>query len=155
MHPSLLPNYRGCFSGAWAIINRETYTGISFHEMVKDVDKGRILFQKTVNIYPEDTAYSLYYRLISEFLSEFDVFFERYIGGRLEIQEMPVGGSFHYRKIPFDGIVNHNWSENRIEAFIRAMFFPPYKGAVAIFNDVEVEIDSLAQYKILREKNIL
>jgi len=152
LHPSLLPDYRGCFSSPWAIINGESRTGITFHEMVSDVDKGKILFQKSVPICPGDTAFVLYHKLMAEFLIEFDIFFEKFIGGGLKSRAMPEGGSFYRREIPFNGVIDHAWSEDKILLFIRAMFFPPFKGAVAKFNKDEVEVDSLEQYMSLREK---
>ena len=152
MHPSLLPDYRGCFSSPWAIINGESSTGITFHEMVANVDKGKILFQKTVPIYPSDTAFAMYHRLMSEFMSEFNTFFEKFIDGELEAHDMPPGGSFFYREIPFGGIIDHSWPEGKIESFIRGMFFPPFRGAIAKFDGSEIEINTLDQYLTLREK---
>jgi len=152
LHPSLLPDYRGCFSSPWAIINGESSTGITFHEMVEDVDKGKILLQKNIPIYPCDTAFTLYHRMMAEFLIEFDTFFEKFVAADLEPRNMPEGGSFYRREIPFAGIIDHSWSDEKIALFIRAMFFPPFKGAVAKFNETEIEIDTFDQYIALRDK---
>lgn len=152
LHPSLLPDYRGCFSSSWAIINGETSTGITFHEMIENVDKGKILFQKKLPIYPSDTGFTLYHRMVAEFLIEFDSFFEKFVTTGLEPRDMPEGGSFYRREIPFAGFIDHSWPEDKIALFIRAMFFPPFRGALAKFNEVEIEIDSIDQYITLRDK---
>lgn len=152
LHPSLLPDYRGCFSSSWAIINGESITGITFHEMVKNADKGKILFQKNIPIYPSDTAFTLYNRIVAKFLIEFDSFFEKFVTGGLEPRDMSEGGSFYRREIPFAGVIDHSWPEDKIALFIRAMFFPPYKAALAKFNEIEIEIDTFEQYITLRDK---
>ena len=152
LHPSLLPDYRGCFSSPWAIINGESTTGITFHEMVEDVDMGKILFQKNIPIYPNDTAFTLYHRMMAEFLIEFDTFFEKFVNADLVPRTMPEGGSFYRREIPFAGVIDHSWTEDKIALFIRAMFFPPFKGAVAKFKEIEVEVDTFEQYIALRDK---
>ena len=153
MHPSLLPKYRGCFSIPWAIFNGEANTGITFHEMTKNVDKGNILFQKTLPIHTNDTAYLLYHRVVSEFMLEFDNFYEKFINNDLVPRKMPAGGSFYRRGTPFGGIINPLWSKDKIESFIRAMYFPPLKGAIARFNKEDVEVDTIGQYIELTTKN--
>ena len=153
MHPSLLPKYRGCFSIPWAIFNNETNTGITFHEMIKNVDKGKILFQKTLPIYPDDTAYLLYHRVISRFMLEFDNFYERFINNELAPREMPAGGSFYRRGTPFGGIINPSWARDKIDSFIRAMYFPPMRGAIARFGKEDIEVDTINQYTKLTKEN--
>ena len=48
LHPSLLPYYKGCFSSVWALINNEKETGITYHILTSDVDKGNILIQEKI-----------------------------------------------------------------------------------------------------------
>jgi len=50
IHPSLLPKYRGPTPTNWAIINEEKVTGISFHMMSDQLDKGEVLLQKEMPI---------------------------------------------------------------------------------------------------------
>ena len=71
---------------------------------------------------------------------------------RLNCKEMPKGGDYYPRKVPFGGIIDQNWSENQIESFIRAMYFPPFKSAVLMKDGQEIEIDTFVQYqKIISE----
>ena len=56
MHGSLLPRYRGRACVNWAVINGETETGATLHEMTEFADRGDIVDQEPVPIEPEDTA---------------------------------------------------------------------------------------------------
>ena len=149
MHPSLLPDYSGCFSGSWAIINGESKTGITFHEMTEKLDKGKILFQKALPINNNETAFSLYNKISSEFIIEFDDFFKKFINKKIVAKNMRKGGIFYPRKVPFNGIIDHAWTKEYIDSFIRAMFFPPFKGAVGVFNEIEIEVKNIEQYTLL------
>ena len=65
---------------------------------------------------------------------------------------MPKGGVFYSRKIPFNGIIDHTWTREYIDSFIRAMFFPPFKCAVCIFDEIEIEVKTMEQYSQLCEE---
>lgn len=146
VHPAMLPKFRGCFSGAWAIIQGETVTGITIHEMVERVDSGAILWQKPMTILPEDTGFSLYHRLCAESIREFDPFFELLCREGIAPLAMPPGGSFFSRKVPYEGKIDPAWDDARVDRFIRAMFFPPFKGAVLDVAGREMEVGSLEEY---------
>ncbi len=60
LHPSLLPNYKGCSSLTWAMVNGETKTGFTFHYIDKKIDTGRILLQKEIDIEYFDNQTTLY-----------------------------------------------------------------------------------------------
>lgn len=152
LHPSLLPQFKGCFSCPWVIIKREKKTGITFHKIDKGIDTGSILYQVEIDLDGKETGYSLYHKLASEFVSRFDHFFFNLLNDRLICKEMPKGGDYYIRKVPFDGKIDRNWSESQIESFIRAMYFPPFKSAVLMKDGQEIEIDTFVQYqKIISE----
>ncbi len=62
-HPSLLPKYRGPNPISWAIINGETQTGLSIHELTAKIDAGRVIYQRPLAISKEDNLGSLYQKL--------------------------------------------------------------------------------------------
>lgn len=64
LHASLLPKYRGAAPINWAIIRGEKETGITTFFLQHEIDTGHILFQEKEPISPEDTAGSLYERLM-------------------------------------------------------------------------------------------
>lgn len=59
LHPSLLPYYRGPEPTAWCILNGETRTGFTIHEITSRIDDGPILFQEVVPIEDDADATSL------------------------------------------------------------------------------------------------
>ena len=66
LHPSLLPKYRGRAPINWAIIQGEEKTGVTLHYMNQVPDSGDVIAQKEVFITIEDTAFSLYQKLVPE-----------------------------------------------------------------------------------------
>ena len=63
IHPSLLPKYRGTTPIESAILNGDSETGVSVMRLVKEMDAGPILAQKTIAISEDDTKQSLYEKL--------------------------------------------------------------------------------------------
>jgi methionyl-tRNA formyltransferase len=64
LHASLLPDYRGAAPINWAIMNGETETGVTTFFIEQEIDTGKIIFQEKEPIRPDDTAGSLYERLM-------------------------------------------------------------------------------------------
>ncbi|WP_228713877.1 methionyl-tRNA formyltransferase [Arundinibacter roseus] len=64
LHASLLPQYRGAAPINWAVMNGETETGVTTFFIEKEIDTGKIIFQEKEAISPQDTAGSLYERLM-------------------------------------------------------------------------------------------
>ena len=71
-HPGVLPFYRGSGAFTWAIINNESTTGITLHEIDKNIDTGPIINVQQYSIYPNSTAYDLY-------LEGMDVIYEMFV----------------------------------------------------------------------------
>jgi methionyl-tRNA formyltransferase len=61
-HPSLLPKHRGGSAINWAIIQGDTRTGLTILWVDRGIDTGPILLQKEVDIGPDDTTGSLYFK---------------------------------------------------------------------------------------------
>ncbi|MDR2726091.1 MAG: bifunctional UDP-4-amino-4-deoxy-L-arabinose formyltransferase/UDP-glucuronic acid oxidase ArnA [Candidatus Adiutrix sp.] len=59
LHGSLLPRYRGRCPVNWVLINGETETGLTLHEMTRRPDAGEVVGQVRVAIDPSDTARAL------------------------------------------------------------------------------------------------
>lgn len=58
-HDSLLPKYGGLHAPSWAILNQEKVHGITWHQIDDLVDSGDILKQVTIEIDPNETAFTL------------------------------------------------------------------------------------------------
>ncbi|MGH8915718.1 MAG: methionyl-tRNA formyltransferase [Acidimicrobiia bacterium] len=72
LHPALLPYNRGWHTPSWAILD-QTPIGATLHFMDRGVDTGDIVAQAEIEVRPEDTAHSLYRRLLA---LEIDLFEE-------------------------------------------------------------------------------
>ena len=142
IHPSLLPYYKGALSSPWAIINKEKYSGVSIHEMIERVDEGKIIVQQSIKLREDETAYSLYHRLVTLAIQLLPKALKLYMSGfKGNDQDIATDLSKLYfsRDLPYGGILNTNdttYEEACI--FIRAMFFPPYDGAKFKLNDGKV-----------------
>jgi methionyl-tRNA formyltransferase len=64
LHASLLPDYRGAAPINWAIINGESITGVTTFFIDQNIDTGRIIFQKKLNIGQDENAGALHDRLM-------------------------------------------------------------------------------------------
>lgn len=63
VHASLLPQYRGAAPINWAIINGELKTGVTTFFIEKEIDTGKIIASREVEILNEDTAGTLHDKL--------------------------------------------------------------------------------------------
>lgn len=64
LHGSLLPQYRGAAPINWAVINGETTTGVTTFFIRHEIDTGDIIFTDEEKISSDDTAGTLYERLM-------------------------------------------------------------------------------------------
>ena len=123
-HPGILPNYRGCFSTPWSIINDEKYVGFTYHYISENFDEGNILYQDKIEIRPKDTAHSLNYRLFQLGLSKLiDVIGLIGQEGHSQVE----GGDYYPNRLPFGGVLDEKWSNRQKNLFMRAMYFPPHE----------------------------
>ncbi|MEY4474946.1 MAG: hypothetical protein RL248_713 [Pseudomonadota bacterium] len=63
LHGSLLPKYRGRAPINWALVNGETETGVTLHQMVERADAGPVVGQHKVAISHADTALTLHAKM--------------------------------------------------------------------------------------------
>ncbi|KXX77010.1 Bifunctional polymyxin resistance protein ArnA [Madurella mycetomatis] len=131
MHGSLLPKYRGRAPVNWAILNGETETGVTLHEMVSKPDAGPIVAQSDpIPILPDDTAHQVFQKVT--------VAAEQTLWNVLPLMkegktskranELSEGSYFGGRK-PEDGMID--WSCSAVEVYNlhRAVAPPHYPGA--------------------------
>jgi methionyl-tRNA formyltransferase len=63
-HPSLLPRHRGPSSINWAIMTGATRTGLTYFWPDDGLDEGDILLQREVDVGPDDTLGTVYFKKI-------------------------------------------------------------------------------------------
>ncbi len=64
LHASLLPHYRGAAPINWAVINGERKSGVTTFFLDKEIDTGKVIYRKEVEIDPDDTAGCLHDKLM-------------------------------------------------------------------------------------------
>lgn len=147
LHAGLLPQYAGCWSSPWAIINGEDHSGFTWHYMTPDIDAGNILRHARIVIWDTDTAYSLYHRVLLSGIYQLVDVLELIDRGDPGVEQY--GERRYYsRSLPHHGYIQPGWTDEQVERFIRAMYFPPFTGA--LWRDPQGsdhEILTMVQYK--------
>ncbi len=138
LHGSLLPKFRGRAPVNWALIKGEKETGVTLHKMVTKADAGEILAQKKIGILEEDTALTLFKKLVpltEELLLETVPLIAQ---GKIipKPQDPTQATKFGGRK-PEDGKINWNSSSQEIYNLIRAVTHP-YPGAFTFFKGKKI-----------------
>lgn len=125
IHGGELPKYRGANVLNWALINGESYLGVTIHEIDRNVDSGPILFEWRITIAEKETALTLREKLIKEVESKLITFLPLYLNGRIEpvLQEYRQELVFR-RRGPDDGFFDWSWSDQSIYNLIRALVYP-------------------------------
>lgn len=128
LHPSLLPQYRGCSSLTWAMINGENKCGFSYHYIDKGCDTGNIIIQKEIKIEDFDTQLTLYNRVMFESMNYFLEVVEL-VKNNVKGRKQEGLSSQYKRGCPFNGILSDSMDFDMKERFVRAMCYPPYPAA--------------------------
>lgn len=80
IHASLLPKYRGAAPIAWAVLNGDEKTGVTIMQMDEGMDTGDILLQREIPIAADETADSLFDKLMI-------------LGGQAIVETLPLLGT--------------------------------------------------------------
>jgi phosphoribosylglycinamide formyltransferase 1 len=66
IHPSLLPKYKGLNTHERAIKNNEKFSGCTVHFVNSKLDSGKIILQKKIKLFKNETSYSLAKRILKQ-----------------------------------------------------------------------------------------
>ena len=66
IHPSLLPKYKGLNTHQRVLDNNENYSGCTVHYVNSKLDSGKIIFQKKVKVFKNDTIEKLSKRILKQ-----------------------------------------------------------------------------------------
>ncbi|HZD20009.1 MAG TPA: formyltransferase [Burkholderiales bacterium] len=129
MHGSLLPKYRGRAPVNWAVLNGESESGATLHQMVAKPDAGRIVDQQAVPIGPDDLAVDVFRRVTEAAETVMRRSIAPLLSGtaRLRPNDLTKGSYFSGRR-PEDGRIDWRQSAREIHNLVRAVA-PPYPGA--------------------------
>jgi UDP-4-amino-4-deoxy-L-arabinose formyltransferase/UDP-glucuronic acid dehydrogenase (UDP-4-keto-hexauronic acid decarboxylating) len=129
LHGSLLPKYRGCAPANWAILNGETLTGVTLHEMTARPDAGDIVCQREVPIGPSETAASLNVKLAQAAEPMLDECLPLILSGSAPRQAQDESKATYFgRRRPEDGQIDWSRPAGEIANLVRAVT-RPYPGA--------------------------
>jgi len=125
LHGSLLPQYRGRAPINWVLVNGEARTGVTLHHMNEAADAGDIVVQRAIDIARDDTALTLYQRMVKEGV---DLLLEAWpavvAGTAPRMPQDHARATVMPRRRPEDGRVEWTWPAARIANMIRAVTHP-------------------------------
>lgn len=141
LHPSLLPKYRGSTPIQTAILNGEKETGVSLIRMSKEIDKGKIIAQKTIKIQGDENSYSLEIRLANLSLKMMlEALPNLQDGNFIEIKQDDSRSILTHKFSKADAEINWQKPVIKIERQIRAFY--PWPGSFTKINDKRLLIHS-------------
>lgn len=129
LHGSLLPRYRGRAPVNWMLVNGEREAGVTLHHMVARADAGDIVAQRAVAIDDDDTALTLYRKLVPAGAALVREYHPLIVAGCAPRRPQDLSaGSYYGRRRPEDGRIDWYWPARRIFNLARAVTHP-YPGA--------------------------
>ena len=138
-HPALLPFNRGRHPLIWAKVLGLTKSGTSFFFMDEGADTGDLLDQKDFEILFEDTASSIYQKMIDNALKQVESFLPKLQNGSYQrIKQNNSGNTWRKRSV-IDGLIDFRMTSEAICNLVRGLT-KPYAGAHCIFDGAEFKI---------------
>ena len=140
LHGSYLPKYRGRAPVNWAILDGATETGLTLHYMVRKPDAGDIVVQGKVSIELDDTAESVFNKLVpvaTEIMREALPLLRE--GKAPRIPQDHAQATYFGARRPADGAIEWSWPAKRVHDLVRAVT-RPYPGAFAQLGEKKVLI---------------
>lgn len=129
LHGSLLPRYRGRAPVNWVLVNGETESGVTLHQMTNRPDAGAIVAQRRIMITGDDTALTLHGKIrqtAEQLLREtLPLFIQRTFP--LQPQD-DSQASYFGKRTAADGEINWQQPAHAIRNLVRAVT-QPYPGA--------------------------
>ena len=129
MHPTLLPEGRGRASIPWSILKGLSQTGVTLFKLDEGVDTGAIVDQEVVPIAADETATTLYERIISSHVSLMRSSWPKLVDGSVLLKPQDESNASVWPgRSPEDGIILPTMSMVEIDRLVRAVTHP-YPGA--------------------------
>lgn len=155
-HNSLLPNHRGMNAALWAMIDKDEYTGITWHKIDKEIDKGFIIYQEKYLIKKNETLYTLTKELLdigSSYIKNNFTELLSYDYNNLKITNNKsdnLNGKYHYGdELPNNGYLNLESDSEEIDLYLRAFD----DNHLNIIPKLKVKIDNI-RYEIVKYYNV-
>ena len=125
-HDSLLPQYAGVNATSWAIMNRETVHGITWHIADESLDTGDILKQVVITVNENDTVELLNMKCYEAAIDSFsDLIDELSAGKQAAITQNSAKRTYYpkYMRPYAAALINFNQEAAAVQALMRALSF--------------------------------
>ncbi len=149
-HDGPLPRYAGLNTPAWAIINGERSHGVSWHMIEGGVDEGDLLAQRSVEIAPDETAFSLNSKCYAAGMESFADVLAQLEADALERtpQDISQRSYFARDQRPDNmGVLDFSLPAAKLDALVRGLdfgsYWNPLTTAKILVNDTFLRIGSL------------
>ena len=150
LHGSLLPRYRGRAPVNWVLVNGETETGVTLHQMTAKPDAGDIAGQRRVEIAADETALTLHRKVRAAARELLDELLPSFAAGNVKLTPQDENqASYFGKRTPADGELNWNRSAKELDNLVRAVS-QPYPGAFTFATDRKLIV---WQAKVLDQQN--
>nr|WP_269570251.1 formyltransferase family protein [Legionella tunisiensis] len=123
-HNAPLPKYAGLHAPSWAILNNEKFHGVTWHEMVEEIDAGDILKQALIEIDPNETGLSLSVKCYQNAVNTFnELTYEISYQNTHKVAQNLINRTYfdYYKKPLHGGWINWNDSGEQIDRLCRAL----------------------------------
>lgn len=144
-HGSVLPNYAGSHALNWQIINGESESGVTLHELSREIDGGKIILQKTFPILESDDANVVLKKGIQCSCEILNMFYDQLSSEEVVLVEQEISGTeFRCRKRrPCDGEIKKTMTPKEVCNLVRALV-PPWPCAFYVDkNDKKIVIEDM------------
>lgn len=139
LHGSLLPRYRGAAPINWAVINGDSYTGVTTFKLKHAIDTGDLMYQEQVPITENDNAGSVHDKMMS-------------VGADLILKTVKSIESGEYKTFPqdesqvskapkiFHDTCEIDFTKSAEDAFNFVRGLSPYPGAWMTMDGLEMKV---------------
>ncbi|MGN7425323.1 formyltransferase family protein [Cytobacillus praedii] len=130
IHFSCLPKYKGMFTSVLPILNGESKSGVTLHNIDEGIDTGDIIDQIEFNIDINDTARDLYFKYNKYAFQLFKNNIENILYGKIQSYKQPTINSTYFSKEELDFkniIIDLNQTAFQIHNQLRGYIFKEYQ----------------------------
>jgi methionyl-tRNA formyltransferase len=139
-HPAAIPRNKGRHPIIWALVLGLEETASTFFYIEKGVDDGDILSQENIAISKEDTARTLYDKIITIAKKQVVKFTENFERGYVVRKKQDESVSNTWRKRSYsDGCIDFRMGSQTIYNLVRALT-KPYDGAHFLYKEKEYKV---------------
>ena len=139
IHPSILPKYRGAAPIQRAIMNGETYTGVTLMEMVDKMDAGKMYGVVSCEISPDDNYTSLCEKIVKCAIEVTKKFLPVYLEGKLLGEEQDESKvTFADKILPETEKLSLDYDAKTFVNYVRGMSEEP--GGYLMLNELKFKI---------------